>query len=149
MRLRTMMMMISMMRVSPDICADLIGYAYHCGKPWRTVSNSTVCWEHCTLSIPSRPWCFSGPNVYLKPTQPSWWGHTRVPQPCIFIIGKHVPFVGKSSNPYMHSWAPHVLVRNWKSGRLEVTYFLGKKKPLQEYHWDVSVNLFIYEREKI
>ena len=31
---------------------------------------------------------------------------TSVPQPCIFIIHKHVPFVGKFSNSEMHSWAP-------------------------------------------
>ena len=31
---------------------------------------------------------------------------TRVPQPCIFVIHKRVPFVGKFSNSEMHSWAP-------------------------------------------
>ena len=34
---------------------------------------------------------------------------TRVPQPCIFIIYKRVPFVGKFSNSEMHSWAPRYL----------------------------------------
>ena len=46
--------------------------------------------------------------------------HTRVPQLCIFVIHKRVPFVGKCSNSEFFS----ILYVSWKHSEYQIKFFI-------------------------